>query len=39
MIINQIEKIVLDNMSKEELSPTPLKILTKFSSFAVDPKQ
>ncbi len=38
-IINHIEKIVLDNMSKKELPPTPLKILARLSSFAVDSKQ
>jgi hypothetical protein len=39
MIINHIEKTVLDNMSKKELPPTPFLILARLNSFADDSKQ
>ena len=39
MIINHIEKIVLDYKSKKELPQTPLKISARLSSFAMDSKQ
>ena len=38
-IINHVEKIVIDNMSKKQLPPKPLKILARLSSFALNSKQ
>lgn len=36
VIINHIEKLVIDNMAKKELPPKPLKILARLSSFALN---
>jgi hypothetical protein len=38
-IINHIERIVTDNMSKKHLPAKPLKILARLSSFALNSKQ
>ena len=39
IIINHIEKIVINNMSKKELPSKPLKVLSRLSTFAANSKQ